>query len=81
MATPSLVSPFDETLRAVVQDLRKLAVPWALVGGVAVSARGNPRFTNDFDFAIAVADDREAERTVAGIFRWATASPSCSKTS
>lgn len=34
---------------------------FALVGGLAVSARSLPRFTADVDFAIAVADDAEAE--------------------
>jgi hypothetical protein len=36
---------------------RPAEVPFALVGGVAVSARSEPRFTRDLDFAIAVADD------------------------
>ena len=36
----------------------------ALVGGLAVSARTEPRFTRDIDFALAVADDAEAESVV-----------------
>jgi len=32
----------------------------ALVGGLAVSARTEPRFTRDLDFAVAIADDDEA---------------------
>ncbi len=36
----------------------------ALIGGIAVSARTEPRFTRDLDFAIAVADDPTAERYV-----------------
>lgn len=32
----------------------------AVVGGVAVSARAEPRFTRDLDFAVAVANDDEA---------------------
>ena len=39
-------------------------VPVALVGGIAVSARSEPRFTRDLDFAVAVADDATAERCV-----------------
>jgi len=35
--------------------------PSALVGGVAVSARTEPRFTRDLDFAIGVRGDTEAE--------------------
>ncbi len=34
---------------------------WALVGGLAVSVRTEPRFTRDLDLAMAVSDDREAE--------------------
>jgi hypothetical protein len=36
----------------------------ALVGGVAISARTEPRFTRDLDFAIAVTDDADAEQFV-----------------
>lgn len=42
-------------------DLRAIRVRWALVGGLAVSARAEPRTTRDIDVAIAVAGDREAE--------------------
>lgn len=58
------MSAFDRTLRVVSTDLKKLELRWALVGAVAVAARGVPRFTNDFDFAVLVADDREAEATM-----------------
>ena len=43
---------------------RPADVPFALVGGVAVSARSEPRFTHDLDFAVAVADDDAARRYV-----------------
>ena len=46
-------------------DLRKLRCRWALVGGMAVSARARPRTTQDVDVAIAVSGDHEAERVVA----------------
>ena len=38
--------------------------PWALVGGLAVSVRTEPRFTRDLDLAVAVSDDSEAEALV-----------------
>lgn len=38
--------------------------PFALVGGIAVSARVEPRFTRDLDIAVAVADDDGAEAVV-----------------
>ncbi|MEI7900091.1 MAG: nucleotidyl transferase AbiEii/AbiGii toxin family protein [bacterium] len=37
---------------------------WALVGGLAVSVRTEPRFTRDLDIAVAVADDPSAEALV-----------------
>jgi hypothetical protein len=43
---------------------RPLETPIALVGGVAVSVRTEPRFTRDLDFAIAVGDDDEASHYV-----------------
>lgn len=43
---------------------RPLDVAIAVVGGIAVSARAEPRFTRDLDFAVAVADDDEAAHYV-----------------
>jgi hypothetical protein len=37
---------------------------WAVVGGLAVSARAEPRFTRDVDLALVVADDADAESLV-----------------
>jgi len=48
-------------LAAVQRDLADEGVPWALVGGLAVAARTEPRFTADLDLAVAVADDPAAE--------------------
>ena len=53
-----------QLLQRVAADLNRLEVRWALVGGMAVSARTRPRFTHDLDFAIAVASDEEAEAVV-----------------
>jgi predicted nucleotidyltransferase len=36
----------------------------AIVGGIAISARTEPRFTKDLDFAVAVASDADAEQCV-----------------
>lgn len=58
------MNPLAETLRRVAEDLRKLKRPWALIGGLAVSARAEPRTTRDVDLAVAVADDKEAESLV-----------------
>jgi hypothetical protein len=51
----------QEAVRRIVGDLRSLGHSLALVGGLAVSARTEPRFTRDVDFAVSVADDAESE--------------------
>lgn len=45
-------------------DLDAIGVEWAVIGGLAVSARAAPRFTQDVDFAVSVAGDDEAESVV-----------------
>jgi hypothetical protein len=59
-----VASPVELALRRAVADLNALEVRWALIGGLAISIRSVPRFTKDLDFAIAVADDSEAEGVV-----------------
>ena len=58
------MTPGADVLQAVVRELERLPVRWAVVGGLAISAHVEPRFTRDLDVATAVADDREAERIV-----------------
>lgn len=58
------MNPLENALRRIAEDLRKLDKSWALVGGLAVGARAEPRTTRDVDLAIAVADDQEAESLV-----------------
>lgn len=43
----------DEALVAVAARLRHHRIPFALVGGLAVSIRGEVRFTRDVDLAVA----------------------------
>lgn len=45
-------------------DLSDLNRSSALVGGLAVSARTEPRFTRDVDVAVAVQDDTDAEQLI-----------------
>lgn len=52
------------TLRRIEADLADLGAAYALVGGLAVSARTEPRFTRDVDLVVAVAEDAEAERLI-----------------
>lgn len=58
------MSALGDVLRDVLAQLARAGVRPALVGGLAVGARGHPRFTRDVDLAIAVAADGEAERLV-----------------
>lgn len=44
-------------IRRIVSDLDGQGSAWALVGGLAVSARTEPRTTRDVDVAVAVPDD------------------------
>lgn len=57
-----------DVLVRVDRDLRTLDIAWALIGGLAVSARAEPRTTRDIDLAVAVADDGEAQAVVKTFF-------------
>jgi len=46
---------------SIREALDDLGVNWALVGGLAVGARTEPRFTRDVDLAVEVPDDATAE--------------------
>lgn len=54
----------DQALRQVAQDLEELKAPFALLGGLAVSAIATPRFTRDIDLALAAPDDTAAETLI-----------------
>ena len=54
----------DELLRRIVGELSAVGGRFAVVGGLALSARTRPRFTADVDIAIAVSGDPESERLV-----------------
>jgi len=58
------VSSLETTLRAINAKLIQLHVSFALVGGLAVSVRTEPRFTRDADLAVAVPTDRDAEALI-----------------
>lgn len=51
-------------LREMTGLLNARREAWALVGGLAVSIRTEPRFTRDIDLAIAVSDDTAAEALI-----------------
>lgn len=56
--------PLAVALRRACEDLAAVGVSFALVGGLAVSARAEPRLTRDVDFAVRVEDDSAAEHLV-----------------
>lgn len=58
------MTPLGRALSKIASDLAAAEVPFALVGGLAVSVRTEPRFTRDADLAVAVDDDEEAEAVV-----------------
>jgi len=58
------VTPLESVLRRIVADLARADTRCALVGGLAVSIRTEPRFTRDADLVVAVPGDAEAEALI-----------------
>lgn len=54
----------EELLRRISLALEAQGLEAALVGGLAVSVRTEPRFTRDVDLAVAVSSDEQAEGLV-----------------
>ncbi len=61
MATTSERGVVDAAALAAA-NLGEIGVHFALIGGLAVGARAEPRYTRDVDLAVSVANDEEAER-------------------
>lgn len=55
------MSRLTRAIHGLVRVLDQLQVQYALVGGLAVSVRAEPRFTRDVDVAVLAHTDREAE--------------------
>lgn len=64
------VDRFQAALRTLPSNMSRVGANWALVGGMAVSARSVARFTSDFDVAVAVQSDAEAEQIVASLLTY-----------
>ncbi len=58
------MNALENVLRLVTGLFARQRQAWALVGGLAVSVRAEPRFTRDVDLAVAVSDDAAAEALV-----------------
>jgi hypothetical protein len=61
------LSALETALRQAAADLTACHARFALVGGLAVSARAEPRFTRDIDLAVALDSDAEAEALVSDL--------------
>jgi predicted nucleotidyltransferase len=61
------MNSLESLLQQISLVLSKQNKAWALVGGLAVSVRTEPRFTRDLDLAVAVSGDTEAELLVHGL--------------
>jgi predicted nucleotidyltransferase len=59
-----MTSRLFSVLHDVGRLLTEAGYRWALVGGLAVSVRTEPRFTRDIDLTVAVASDEDAEALV-----------------
>jgi predicted nucleotidyltransferase len=58
------VTSLESALHRIAAALARSHVDFALVGGLAVSVRTEPRFTRDADLAVAVTSDAEAEALI-----------------
>lgn len=58
------MNPVIAALRKASEELNSLGRGWALIGGLAVSARAEPRTTRDVDLAVVVSDDADAEELI-----------------
>ena len=58
------MTALERALRRIAGDLALHGKGFAVVGGLAVAVRAEPRFTRDVDLAVAVATDQEAESLV-----------------
>lgn len=67
------MTPLGAALRSISAGLQRESAEFALVGGLAVSARTEPRFTRDIDLAVATATDTAAEDLIRALIQdgWA----------
>ena len=61
---PTPLSSAEAALHRIASDLHELARRFALIGGLAVSVRTEPRLTRDADLVVFVTDDADAETLV-----------------
>lgn len=54
--------PIEGLLQEAAKALKRRSCRFAIIGGIAISVRVEPRFTRDLDLVVAVSNDREAEQ-------------------
>jgi predicted nucleotidyltransferase len=59
-----MTTRLERALARAAADLSAERLEFAVIGGLAVSVRAEPRLTRDFDLAVAIADDAAAEHAV-----------------
>lgn len=55
---------FAQFLLQIQQHLQAAGLKWCLIGGLAVGARTEPRFTKDLDLAVATLNDQSSEELI-----------------
>lgn len=58
------MTALERALQDIAAELIDSGIPFALVGGLAVSVRTEPRFTRDADLAVEVRSDADAEALI-----------------
>lgn len=61
------MTDLERSLRHVVDALQRRHVRFAVVGGLAIAVRAEPRLTRDADLAIVVGSDDEAEALISSL--------------
>ncbi|MBY0274611.1 nucleotidyl transferase AbiEii/AbiGii toxin family protein [Candidatus Binatia bacterium] len=61
------MTQLQRALAQIASDLTEMGSPFALIGGLAVSLRAEPRMTRDIDLALGVGDDAAAEGVIRGL--------------
>ena len=64
-----MTTALEASLRLLASDLDALQARWAIIGGFAVSARAEPRFTRDVDVCVLVDGDEQTEELASGLTR------------
>lgn len=62
-----MATGLERSVLHIAAALDRLDRDWALVGGLAVAVRADPRLTRDADVAVATDDDNAAEELVASL--------------